>query len=324
MQVVWWAVIAAVAVGAGVYGYMEYHAYLLRTNVTTLPTGVRFLAQGLTVETHTASKEVVVQTRYGQYAHQKAPGAQEEQQTGSLTVTFAAVGLKISTSRVVVKPEGGGAPVETGFSTIAFQSSDELASRAHGRPAAETSSLRIDHVPNPIAHDFQGYANRVLLWVDKIEHSLKIDIETRRKEEEERARVEALAVAKAKKNAPAVLSDAQREAKAAEQIELWREKAGFKGSSTEMSIDANGDVAWFIDLHPAGRAILHSNKRTFHGSLQGAKVTALTGELEIGVRDDYWTEEDPQLLKFRILSGTTPENRLAWKERLEILIRGLY
>jgi hypothetical protein len=53
-------------------------------------------------------------------------------------------------------------------------------------------------------------------------------------------------------------------------------------------------------------------------------VTALTGELEIGVRDDYWTEDDPQLLKFRILAGSTPENRLAWKERLEILIRGLH
>ena len=323
MQVVWWAVVAALAVGASIYGYMEYHAYLLRTTVTTLPTGVRFAAQGLTVESRTASKEVVVQTHRGSFRHQKSPGVQEEQQSGSLTATFAAVGLKISTSRVVVKPDGGGSPVETGFSTITFQSSDDLACRADGRAPGETSSLRIDHVPNTIAHDFQSYTHRLLLWIDKLEHNLRIDVEKRRKEDEERERAEALA-AKAKKNAPVALTEAEREAKAAAQIEIWRDKARFKGSSTEMSIDAHGDIVWFIDLHPTGRVILHSKKRTFHGSLEGAKVTALTGELEIGVRDDYWTPDDPQLLKFRVLSGATPENRQAWKERLEILIGGLH
>ncbi len=323
MQVVWWALIAALVIGGGIYAYMEYHAYLLRTDVATLPTGVRFTAQGLVVESHNASREVVVQTHHGSYTHQKSPDAQPQQQTGSLTATFAAVGLKISTSRVVIKPDGGGPPVDTGFNTIVFQSSDDLACRAEGRPPGETSSVRIDHVPDAIAHDFQSYANRLLLWVDKLEHNVRIDVEKRRKEEEERERAEAQA-AKARKNAPAALTEAEREAKAAAQIEVWRDKARFKGSSSEMSIDANGDIVWFIDLHPTGRAILHANKRTFHGSLEGAKVTALTGELEIGVRDDYWTEDDPQLLKFRILSGTTPESRLAWKERLEILIRGLH
>jgi hypothetical protein len=324
MQVIWWALIAALVIGGGIYAYMEYHAYLLRTSVTTLPTGVRFTAQGLVVESHTASRDVVVQTQRGSYTHQKAPYAQEDSQSGSLTVTFAAVGLKISTSRVVVKPDGGGPPVETGFSTITFQSSDDLTCRAEGRTPGETSSLRIEHIPNAIAHDFESYANRVLLWVDKLEHNLRLDVDKRRKEEEERERAQAQAAAKAKKNASVALTDAEREAKAAVQIEAWREKARFKGSSTEISIDANGDIVWFIDLHPTGRTILHSNKRTFYGSLEGAKVTALTGELEIGVRDDYWTEDDPQLLKFRILAGSTPENRLAWKERLEILIRGLH
>ncbi len=323
MQVVWWAVTAALVVGAGIYGYMEYQAYLLRTKVTTLTGGLRFTAQGLMVESRHSAKEVVVQTRQGDYTHQKAAGSDPETQTGNLTATFAAIGLKIKTSRIVVTPEGGGEPLETGFSSIHFLASDDLVCRAEARSPGENSSLHIDHVPNPIAQDFQNFANRLNHWIDKIEHSIKLDIEKRRKEEEERARLELLAAAKAKKSPAVSLTDTEREAKAATQIDAWRATAGFKGSSTEVSINADGVVAWFIDLHPAGKAILHAGKRTFHGSLQGAKVTVLTGELEIGVRDDYWTEDEPQLLTFRILAGTPPESRLAWKERLEILIRDL-
>lgn len=323
MQVVWWALAAAAVLGACVYGYIEYHAYMLRTKITTVDGGLEFFSQVMTVQSRHAAREVVVHTRRGNYTHQKAAADMADSKAGALTATFSAIGLHISNARIVIKPEGGGAPLETGFSTIEFQGSDDLISRSQGRTPSERSSLVIDHVPNPIADDFQHFANRLNLWIGKIEHGIKVDIERRRKEEEERARAEALAAAKAKKAAPVILTDAEREAKAGAQVEVWREAAGFKGSSSEISIDASGEVVWFIDLHPTGRIILHSGKRTFYGSLQGAKVMPLAGELEIGVRDAYWSPEEPQLTPFKVLAGTTPENRVAWKERLDILIRGL-
>ena len=75
-----------------------------------------------------------------------------------------------------------------------------------------------------------------------------------------------------------------------------------------------------IDLHPSGKVILHAEKRTFHGSLKGASVNGFGTELEVAVRDDYWTEDDPRLVAFRILNGSKPEARRAWKERLDLLI----
>ena len=323
MQVIWWAISAAAMLGVAIYGYMEYHAYLLRTRISNVDGGQRFFSQRFTVETRQAAQEVVIQTREGSYTQSKSQSDIAQTRSGAQAVTLPAMGLRISNARIVIRPDGDGAPVETGFSTVEFQASDDLLCRAQGRTPGARSSLVIRDVPNPIAEDFQHFINRLNLWIDKIEHGVLIEIERRRKEEEERARAEALAAAKAKKAAPAVLSEPEREAKAAAQVEVWRQKAGFKGTSSEISIAPTGDVTWFIDLHPTGRVILHAGSRTFHGSLQGARITPLAGELEIAVRDDYWTEDEPQLTPFRVLAGTTPENRLAWKERLEILVRGL-
>jgi hypothetical protein len=119
------------------------------------------------------------------------------------------------------------------------------------------------------------------------------------------------------------LSEADREARAGAQIEKWRAAAGFKGTSTEVSFDARGRITWLIDLDPTGRVILHAGNRTFHGSLKGATVTGIGSEMEVAVRDDYWSEDDPRLVAFRVLGGTTPENRRAWKERLELLVQSL-
>jgi hypothetical protein len=43
----------------------------------------------------------------------------------------------------------------------------------------------------------------------------------------------------------------------------------------------------------------------------------------VAVRDDYWTEDDPRLVAFRILGGASPDLRRAWKERLDILVQHL-
>ena len=324
----WWALIAALVVGGSIYAYIEYHAYLLRTEVTTLPTGLRFTAQGFSVESRNSSKDIVVQTRDGHYTHKAAADAEPTVQTGGMTVTLSAVGTQFEVARLMIKPDAGLATQETGFSNLTFSASDTLRCQAERRTPGEQSVLRIEHVPNAIAADFQLFVARLQLWIAKMERTILIDLDARRKAEEETARAEAKAAAAAKKgmsstttNGP--LTDAEREARAAEQIASWRKVAGFKGSSTEVSIGPAGEVVWFIDLDPGGRVILHAANRTFHGSLKGAHVTVLAGELEIGVRDDFWTEYDPQLVTFRVLSGVAPEARLAWKERLDILIRSL-
>jgi len=118
------------------------------------------------------------------------------------------------------------------------------------------------------------------------------------------------------------LSEEERKARVDRQIADWRAAAGFKGTSSEIHADLRGRIIWYIDLDPTGRVILHANKRTFHGSLKGGKVTNLTGEIEVGVRDALWTEGEP-LSNFNVFGGSRAETRLAWKERLEILIRGL-
>ena len=46
----WWALGGASVLGAVVYLFMEYQAYLLRTSVTSVPGGLRFTAQGFSVE----------------------------------------------------------------------------------------------------------------------------------------------------------------------------------------------------------------------------------------------------------------------------------
>lgn len=144
-----------------------------------------------------------------------------------------------------------------------------------------------------------------------------------REEEAARAKEKAEREAQAAQDANAVLSDEQREARAAAQIAKWREAAGFKGNASEVSTEPNGDIRWFIDLGSGGRAILHANKRTFIGSLRGSVVDSLGGELELGVRDDYWTEDEPRLVTFRILGGASPDLRRAWKERLDIVVQNL-
>jgi hypothetical protein len=43
----------------------------------------------------------------------------------------------------------------------------------------------------------------------------------------------------------------------------------------------------------------------------------------VGVRDAYWSEDNPQLSTMRVLKGRNAAERLAWRERLEILRNSL-
>jgi hypothetical protein len=318
----WWALGGAAVLGGCAYLYMEYQAYLMRTSVVNVPGGLRFVAQGLTVESRHATKEIKVTTKAGRYVRQPLVGEDlPETQTGALAVTLAAIGLQIEVSRISVKDPNGGAAKATGLSRIVFLATDEPVHKALGKTGGHRSELRIDRVPDPIATQFQQFANGLRAWIDKVEQQLQAKVAEQRKLEQEAAAAAAGLLVEPEEDPTIPLSEADREARAAAQLEKWRAVAGFKGTSTEMHFDPRGQMVWLIDLHPTGKVILHADKRTFHGSLKGATVNGFGTELEVAVRDDYWTEDDPRLAPFRILEGSKPEARRAWKERLDLLIQ---
>lgn len=320
LPLMWWALGGAAILGACVYLFMEYQAYLLKTSVISVPGGLRFVAQGLTVESRHAGKEIAVITRNGRYARQPLSGGDEEVQSGPLTVTLSAIGLQIEVSRIAVKDANGGAAKATGLSRIVFAATDEPLRKALGRSGGDRSELRIDRVPDAIAVNFQQFANGLRAWIDKVEQQLASKVEEQRKREQEAAAAAAGLTVEPEEDPTIPLNEADRESRAAAQLDKWRAAAGFKGTSTEMHYDNRGQMVWLIDLDPTGRVILHADKRTFSGSLKGATVNGFGSELEVAVRDDYWSEDDPRLVAFRILGGSKPESRRAWKERLDQLI----
>lgn len=320
----WWTLGGTAVAGAAVYMFMEYQTYLLRTKVINIPGGLRFVAQGFALEVRHATKEILVLAKDGYYVRQALPNGEEQVQSGSLSAMLAAPGLRIEVARVSVKDGPDGTPVATGFSRIVLAASDEPLRQAQGKEATERSELRLDRVPDSIATDFQQFANGLRSWIDKIERRLTAELAAQRQREEAAAVAAAgLAQAPVEDNTPPPKTEEERKARANAQLEKWRKAAGFKGTSTEMQVDELGRIVWLIDLEPAGRVIVHGGDRTFHGSLKGATVTGIGAEMEIALRDDYWTEEDPRLLTFRVLGGAAPEIRRAWKERLEILIQSL-
>lgn len=325
LPLLWWSIGAASLVGAGVYLYMEYQAYLLRTAVSGIPGGLRFTSRLFVVEARYGAKQLVVQASNAQYKRHALPDGDEVLQTGAVTATLPAAGLQMQVFRMAVKSANADASAATGLCKIVFTASDELKMRASNSSVGEHAVLRLEGIPPPIANDFQTFANTLQTWLDKVEHGLKMEIEAARLREEEQARAKEAAerAAQAQQAAELVLTDAQREASAATQIAAWRAAAGFQGSATEVSIEPNGKIKWFVDLESRGRIILHANNRTFSGSLQGATVGILGDELEVGVRDDYWTEDDPIMTTFRILGGAAPDVRRAWKERLDMLVQSL-
>jgi len=321
LPILWWAIAVAAVVGACVYGFMEYQAYLLRTRVDGVPGGLRFTSLGFTVQASYGKRELEVRTKTGEYTRQPLPSGDPSVEMGSLAAIMPAAGLQMQVFRIVVK--NGEEPKETGYSSIVFNGSDEMNMKAQGKLGTIRSVLRIDQVPASIAADFQRFANGLNNWIGKVEGGLAADIAAQRRAAEEKAKAEAAAAAPPKEDLSVPLTDEERDARVAAQIAGWREAAGFKGSTSEVNFDARGHVIWFIDLDQRGRITLHSSKRTVFTTLKGAKVTALSGELELSVRDEYWTEDDSELPTFRVLLGVSPEVRQAWKERLEIIIQGL-
>jgi hypothetical protein len=305
------------ALGLVFYLYMEHQARILRTRVFDVPGGLRFESHGFSMEVQRASKQLVIHSRSGEWTRTPLAGGEDVVKTGALEASVPVSGLQIDIGH------GQGLTQPTGHCTITVSASDALAHAAHNLPGGHRSVVKLQGVPGPVALNFSNFAARVRIWVEKLDLRLERDrVERLRKEEEAVQAAEQeqlLAEARANLSTEDALTEQDREALATAQIAKWRKTAGFTGASSEVNIDEEGRVAWFVDLGNDGRITLHADKRTIHTTLMGAEIASMGGELEIGVRDDYWTEEDPALRVFRVFKGLPPDERRAWKERLEMV-----
>lgn len=299
----WLAAGLAVASVAAWFGWIEYQAHLLKTRVEQAGGVLRFVAHGWSVEAQRSTNQLLVQSRHGHYSRLPAGGGAGQVQEGHITAHLPAPGLRID---IQASPSAGKCVVE-------FHASDELTLSAQGKTGGERAVVRLEGIPEPVAASFAPFASQLRLWAEKLEKRLVSQREAQ--EAEKVAQEAALAEAAALAAGTAV----QEELTTEQQVAMWRKAAGFSGTSSEIGLNEKGGILWYVDLDPTGRITLHSNKRTIHSTLAGASIVSLGGELEVGVRDDYWSEDEPELRTFRILKGLPPDERRAWKERMEIL-----
>lgn len=306
LTLIFWALLAGVSLVALVFGYTEYQNYLLRTEVKSVPGGLRFIAHDFTVETRRSENTMQVTCKNGQHTTQPLADGDEQTRAGVLTVALPAAGLRIHVAQIAASDGPDAPPTTTGFSTIVFTASDEMTFNATGKRGGQRSTLRLNRVPDPVAEAFRHFSGGLEEWIDKLEHGLAADIAARKEQ----------AAKEAAEQAAAQPPSAEHEAKAKAQLVQWRQSAGFAGTMTDMHVDAKGAVDWLIDLNADGRIILHADKRHFHGNLKGAGVIILANELEVTVRDEYWQEGDSRMPTFRVLKGASRETLEAWRKRL--------
>lgn len=303
--------------GFGAWAYKQQKAKLLATLTVEFSGGLRFEAYTFAVEMHHTSKRIKITTAQGVMARIPLQGGTEQKHAGMIDMYLPAAGLKVD---VAPSPEPkDGAPREgaPGDCDITFSASDVWNPDPQAAATGCATVVRLEHIPEPVAQSFRAFANRMGLWADKITKFAEQD-----KAQAQRAVQDAAAAAQeeqAQQEAAAKtvnLEETTGTLDLAGQIAKWRRTAGFTGEHSEVGTDDKGGISWFIDLDPRGRITLHSNRRTIFTTLQGASIDALPKALEIRVRDEYWGDGDP-LHVFQVLTGSPPDERRAWKERLE-------
>jgi hypothetical protein len=323
---VMWVLAGAATLGVAVYLYLDYQAKSLRTRVVEIPGGLRFEAWGFSVEMHRAAQQVKLQSNNGQLTRTPREGGEPEVQNGPLELTLPAAGLQIEVVRKSVKVESQEEPLSMGHCTITVRGPD-ASQPDHAPGLTHTEVLKIPRVPESVGQSFQQFASRVRVWVEKTENRMERDRKEQLRKEQDAAQAAAqealLAEARANQAPDTVLTEADVAALADAQVAQWRKAAGFTGTASEISVGPDGRVVWFIDLANDGHVTLHADKRTIHTTLKGASIDPLGGELDIGVRDDYWSEDDPSLKFFRIFKGLPLDKRRAWKEKLELVRNSL-
>lgn len=313
----WWITVLLVPAALGVIGffaYVEYHARQIKTRVERSAGGLRFVARGWSVEMQRGPQQVVVKAQRGQHRRVALDGGAARQYEGAVQQALPALGLRMRLEPHTRPGVGDAPPVATGLLVPVFEASDATP-LGPAKEGGEQHVVRLAPVPAAVAASFNQFAGQLRMWVDKLEHNLAMQIQHEQDRLAAEASILARAEAKAKKDAE--LANAVPLDPAA-QIAQWRHEAGFSGTS-ETGLTEDGRLDWFIDLDPRGRVILHANKRTLYTTLLGASIKPLGAELEVGVRDKFWSEAEAELQVFRLFKGAHSDVRRAWKERLETL-----
>jgi hypothetical protein len=302
----------------GVCGYMliELRARALRTRIIDVPGTLRFEAHTFSVEVMLPAKQLKVHVNKGRLTRHPLQGGPEEVREGPLDATLAAAGLNIAVTNAETTPRNG--PERSpapGMYSITLRASDAMVNAAKKLPGGFETVLDIAPIPGPVAKSFEAFSNRVQIWADKLAHRLKLEQAELAQKEEDTARAGQETKTRAESTDEGDTEAAQELAN--DQVARWRKAAGFRGTHSEVSIDDNGRVHWFVDLADDGRITLHANNRTIHTTLLGASFLSEKLDLQVQVRDDYWTEEDRVLSSFRLFDGLPPDGRRVWKERLE-------
>jgi hypothetical protein len=329
-SLMWWTLGAVALLIAGGYAFVEYRAAQYRTRVVPVQGGLRFEAHGFTVDSLPSAREVKVSAkRNARYSKRHSAAAEPETQSGQVSASLPMPGLQVAVSKLSVKPADGGEARPTGFGRIVFLVDNQRINQQLGRSGSLQAELRLDQVPDSICADFQQFASGLRFNIDKVEQQLVAQaVQAQEALQAQQAAEQAAAAAATQQQPgpdgtapPADSADPQARARA--QLDAWRQAAGFAGGHTEWALDAAGNIQWLIDLDPAlGRIILRDKQRTFYGKLSGATVILLESDLEVAVRDEFWTEDDPRLATFRIMAGLPLDKRQQWRQRIKAAIDG--
>jgi hypothetical protein len=292
--------------------FFEMHLRAQRTAVVQLPGGLRFEAQKFSVQFQRTEKEVWVQCTRGVLKQPGAAASPQATKPGRVECKFAALGFRAEVRESVTQSEGQATPVRTGLAEIAMRGADD-------------TSLTIPYLNPGVAADFNAFFRQVRHWIDKLEQRQERERVSRLRAEEEAAQAQQHAdlMARLLGTSAEPPAPAEHEALVAAQVAHWRQAAGFQGQHSLWQADARGMLIWLVDLAADGRITLHADRRTLHGTLHGASITSIGGAVDVGLRDAHWTEQEPELQTLRVLRGLGPDERRAWKERLEILRNSL-
>lgn len=313
---------ALVVIGVCVYLLIELKARTLRTRVIDRSGTLRFEAHTFSIEVILSTKQIQVHLDKGRLTLSPLQGGSDEVQEGPLDATLPAPGITITVTPFESAPRGTPARrAKLGLQSITLRGSDAMVNATKKVQGGFVSVVDIAPVPARVAQSFATFSNRVQIWTDKLEMRLKAELTeiAKREENAERKETEARLRAENESEEAAINAAQASQELANEQVARWRAAAGFRGAHSEVSIGANGRVHWFVDLADDGRITLHANNRTIHTTLLGASFLSDKLDLEIQVRDDYWTEEDRVLSSFRLFDGLPPDGRRLWKERLEAM-----
>ena len=182
---IYWTLLVAAALGVLVYLYLEYQTMLLRTEVSSVPGGLRFSARLFTVEVRRPDNKVHVSCISGQCRSQALDSGEEQTFAGPLSLVLPATGMRIQVAQIGARDGPDDAPEPTGFSTIVFHASDEMTFAARGLTGGQRSTVQLRDIPDSVADTFRHFSSGLEAWFEKLEADLTAEIAAR---EEQAAR----------------------------------------------------------------------------------------------------------------------------------------